>query len=84
MRIKPLLTVRWMPQQNDYCWIISALTLWIKASLILSASSFAESDGTLINHEGRAQRFFQCMSHPSTTNPIIMHEALALADCPVQ
>ena len=30
-----------------------------KADLILSAASFAESDGTLINQEGRAQRFFQ-------------------------
>ncbi|MEI7111092.1 NADH-quinone oxidoreductase subunit NuoG [Serratia sp. TMDUHS_CL] len=30
-----------------------------KANLILSSASFAESDGTLINQEGRAQRFFQ-------------------------
>lgn len=30
-----------------------------KASVILSAASFAEADGTLINQEGRAQRFFQ-------------------------
>ncbi|MBK5073954.1 NADH-quinone oxidoreductase subunit NuoG [Budviciaceae bacterium CWB-B4] len=30
-----------------------------KATLILSAASFAESDGTLVNQEGRAQRFFQ-------------------------
>ncbi len=30
-----------------------------KAHLVLSAASFAESDGTLINQEGRAQRFFQ-------------------------
>ncbi|WP_016584988.1 molybdopterin-dependent oxidoreductase, partial [Yersinia pestis] len=30
-----------------------------KANLILSAASFAESDGTLVNQEGRAQRFFQ-------------------------
>lgn len=30
-----------------------------KADLILSAASFAEADGTLINQEGRAQRFFQ-------------------------
>lgn len=29
------------------------------ADLILSAASFAESDGTVVNHEGRAQRFFQ-------------------------
>lgn len=31
-----------------------------KANLILPASVFAESDGTLINYEGRAQRFFKC------------------------
>ena len=30
-----------------------------KASLVLPASSFAEGDGTLVNMEGRAQRFFQ-------------------------
>lgn len=30
-----------------------------KANLILPAASFAESDGTLISQEGRAQRFFQ-------------------------
>ncbi|MGL4269893.1 MAG: molybdopterin-dependent oxidoreductase, partial [Plesiomonas sp.] len=30
-----------------------------KASLLLPAASFAEADGTVINHEGRAQRFYQ-------------------------
>jgi NADH-quinone oxidoreductase subunit G len=30
-----------------------------RADLLLPAASFAESDGTLVNHEGRAQRFFQ-------------------------
>ncbi|UDG81657.1 NADH-quinone oxidoreductase subunit G [Candidatus Profftia lariciata] len=30
-----------------------------KANIVLSAASFAESDGTLVNQEGRAQRFFQ-------------------------
>lgn len=30
-----------------------------KAELVLPASTFAESDGTLVNYEGRAQRFFQ-------------------------
>jgi NADH-quinone oxidoreductase subunit G len=30
-----------------------------KATLVLPASSFAEGDGTLVNMEGRAQRFFQ-------------------------
>ncbi|XPE50902.1 molybdopterin-dependent oxidoreductase [Shigella flexneri] len=29
------------------------------AHLVLSSASFAESDGTVINNEGRAQRFFQ-------------------------
>lgn len=29
------------------------------AHLVLSAASFAESDGTVINNEGRAQRFFE-------------------------
>ena len=30
-----------------------------KAELALPAGAFAESDGTLVNNEGRAQRFFQ-------------------------
>ncbi|VFP87233.1 NADH-quinone oxidoreductase subunit NuoG [Candidatus Erwinia haradaeae] len=30
-----------------------------RASLVFSSASFAESDGTVINYEGRAQRFFQ-------------------------
>ncbi|HEX3681656.1 MAG TPA: NADH-quinone oxidoreductase subunit NuoG [Bryobacteraceae bacterium] len=30
-----------------------------KAELILPAGTFAETDGTLVNYEGRAQRFFQ-------------------------
>jgi len=30
-----------------------------KAHLVLSAASFAETDGTVVNNEGRAQRFFQ-------------------------
>ena len=34
-------------------------TIMENAHLVLSAASFAESDGTVINNEGRAQRFFQ-------------------------
>jgi NADH-quinone oxidoreductase subunit G len=30
-----------------------------KATIVLPAGTFAESDGTLVNNEGRAQRFFQ-------------------------
>lgn len=33
-----------------------------KASLVLPAASFAEADGTQVNMEGRAQRFFQVYS----------------------
>ncbi len=32
-----------------------------RAELILPAGTFAESDGTLVSYEGRAQRFFQVM-----------------------
>lgn len=46
-----------------------------KASLVLSASSFAESDGTLINHEGRAQRFYQVYEPSFYDKHIIMHES---------
>ncbi|WP_041063490.1 NADH-quinone oxidoreductase subunit NuoG [Candidatus Tachikawaea gelatinosa] len=34
-----------------------------KAKLLLSSTSFVESDGTLINYEGRAQRFFKTYDH---------------------
>ncbi len=33
-----------------------------KAELTLPAATFAEADGTLVNNEGRAQRFFQVFS----------------------
>ena len=35
----------------------------MKAELALPAGTFAEADGTLINNEGRAQRFFQAFAH---------------------
>ena len=35
-----------------------------KATVILPAGTFAESDGTLVNNEGRAQRFFQVFAPP--------------------
>ncbi|MBW7983637.1 NADH-quinone oxidoreductase subunit NuoG [Enterobacillus tribolii] len=51
-----------------------------KASLVLSAASFAESDGTLVNQEGRAQRFFQVYDpayydDPKKNAPSIMLES---------
>lgn len=39
-----------------------------QANLVLPAASFAESDGTLVNLEGRAQRFFQVYD-PSYLRP---------------
>jgi NADH-quinone oxidoreductase subunit G len=33
-----------------------------KADLVLPAATFAESDGTFVNSEGRAQRFYQVLS----------------------
>ncbi|ABF14091.1 NADH-quinone oxidoreductase subunit NuoG [Candidatus Palibaumannia cicadellinicola] len=45
-----------------------------KANLIFSAASFVESNGTVINQEGRAQRFFQVYD-PAYYNP----KALLLA-----
>jgi NADH-quinone oxidoreductase subunit G len=35
-----------------------------KAKVVLPAGTFAESDGTLVNNEGRGQRFFQVMNSP--------------------
>lgn len=33
-----------------------------KANYVLPAATFAESDGTFVNNEGRAQRFFKVFS----------------------
>lgn len=33
-----------------------------RAEVVLSTATFAEGDGTLVNHEGRAQRFYQVMT----------------------
>ncbi len=46
-----------------------------KAGLILSAASFAESDGTLVNQEGRAQRFFQVYDPAYYDSNIVMLES---------
>jgi NADH-quinone oxidoreductase subunit G len=39
-----------------------------KATIVIPAGTFAESDGTLVNNEGRAQRFFQV--YESSTNVV--------------
>ncbi|WP_337023302.1 MULTISPECIES: NADH-quinone oxidoreductase subunit NuoG [unclassified Pantoea] len=46
-----------------------------KAGLVLSTASFAESDGTSINQEGRAQRFFQVYDPSYYDNSIVMLES---------
>ncbi|MDQ1214123.1 NADH-quinone oxidoreductase subunit NuoG [Pantoea anthophila] len=46
-----------------------------KAGLVLSTASFAESDGTSINHEGRAQRFFQVYDPAYYDNSVVMLES---------
>ncbi len=45
------------------------------AHLVLSAASFAESDGTVINNEGRAQRFFRVYDPAYYDNKTIMLES---------
>jgi NADH-quinone oxidoreductase subunit G len=40
-----------------------------RATVVLSAATFAESTGTLINNEGRAQRFFQVFVPVETIRP---------------
>ncbi|WP_034916098.1 NADH-quinone oxidoreductase subunit NuoG [Erwinia sp. 9145] len=45
-----------------------------KAGLILSTASFAESDGTVVNQEGRAQRFFQVY------DPSYYHDNIAMLE----
>ncbi|WP_038498692.1 NADH-quinone oxidoreductase subunit NuoG [Candidatus Palibaumannia cicadellinicola] len=46
-----------------------------KAHLILSATCFAESNGTLINQEGRAQRFFQVYNPAYYDQQVMMLES---------
>ncbi|MDO6405118.1 NADH-quinone oxidoreductase subunit NuoG [Pantoea phytobeneficialis] len=46
-----------------------------KANLVFSGASFAESDGTSINHEGRAQRFFQVFDPAYYDNSVVMLES---------
>ena len=35
------------------------------ADVVLPTATFAEADGTLVNYEGRAQRFFRCSLPPA-------------------
>ncbi|CEN32323.1 NADH-quinone oxidoreductase subunit G [Candidatus Westeberhardia cardiocondylae] len=46
-----------------------------QSHLIFSATSYAESSGTVINHEGRAQRFFQTYDPSYYNSNIIMLES---------
>ena len=41
----------------------------LRADIILPASTFAESEGTFINHEGRAQRFYQVLPDTGQVKP---------------
>lgn len=55
-----------------------------QATLILPAASFAESDGTLVNQEARAQRFFQVYDPAYYDNSVTLFESwrwLHLLDC---
>jgi NADH-quinone oxidoreductase subunit G len=40
-----------------------------RAELLLPAATFAESEGTLVNNEGRAQRFFTVFAPPGEEQP---------------
>lgn len=46
-----------------------------RANLILSSSSFAESDGTVINYEGRAQRFFRLYTPNQYYDDVVILES---------
>lgn len=47
----------------------------LKAGFVLPAASFAEGDGTVVNNEGRAQRFFQVYDPVYYKPEIVMHES---------
>lgn len=46
-----------------------------KADIVLSATSFVESDGTVINYEGRAQRFFRLYNPRYYDEHVVMLES---------
>ena len=46
-----------------------------KAGFALPAASFAEADGTLVNNEGRAQRFFQVFDPAFYDNSVLIAES---------
>lgn len=46
-----------------------------KAGFVLPAASFAEADGTLVNNEGRAQRFFQVFDPAFYDNTVLISES---------
>ncbi|TCM61792.1 NADH dehydrogenase subunit G [Acinetobacter calcoaceticus] len=49
-----------LAKANDVIVLDHALTATVEqATLVLSAASFAEGDGTVVSQEGRAQRFYQ-------------------------
>ncbi|MEO8726168.1 MAG: NADH-quinone oxidoreductase subunit NuoG, partial [Acidobacteriaceae bacterium] len=55
-----------------------------KATIMLPAGTFAESDGTLVNNEGRAQRFFQVFVPENDIQPSWrwLCDAMAAAERP--
>jgi NADH-quinone oxidoreductase subunit G len=54
----------------DHIIVLDSLhnTTTQKAHVLLPAATFADGDGTLVNNEGRAQRFFQVI--PNTTSQV--------------
>ncbi|UDG80901.1 NADH-quinone oxidoreductase subunit G [Candidatus Hartigia pinicola] len=50
-------------------------TIMDKATVVLPTASFAEANGTLINQEGRAQRFFQVFDPSFYDKSIVMNES---------
>ncbi len=54
------------------------------ADAILPAATFAEMDGTFVNHEGRVQRFHQALVPPGVARPtwMILRRLLALGGGP--
>ncbi|MDX1627391.1 MAG: NADH-quinone oxidoreductase subunit NuoG [Fulvivirga sp.] len=60
-----------LTDQFDYVIVIDHLfhPLARKANFVLPAGTFAESEGTLVNNEGRAQRFFQVQASDDAIQP---------------
>lgn len=68
-RAEPRVVDRWLAAAKHVIAIDHLVTATTaKAEVVLPAATFAEADGTVVNNEGRAQRFFQVFAPPGAVD----------------